>query len=217
MLTHADSDHIGGLPTVLQNYRVSRILSNSTNKQTEAAEFLRVSIEKSKSSLIANTGDSFGLPGLRARVVWSEKSREAWFSPGEKMEDENDSSVGLFLTSGSFGFLSLGDLSCPYELAVNDAWLLNRVHFLKVSHHGAKTSTCSEFLDEMAPEVLFTSSGVENKYNHPDQTILSNSQEKGLRLLRTDLLGEIHFFPWSLGGKQNLIWWAKKQEKKKPS
>jgi competence protein ComEC len=61
---------------------------------------------------------------------------------------------------------------------------------LKVAHHGSKNSSSEKFLEKVSPELAVISVG-ENKYGHPHKETLEILEKYGIRVLRTDLNGDI--------------------------
>ena len=51
--------------------------------------------------------------------------------------------------------------------------------FLKVGHHGAKTSSTQEFLDAVKPKIALIGVGENNKFGHPNDKVLERLE--GLR------------------------------------
>ena len=65
------------------------------------------------------------------------------------------------------------------------------VDVLKVGHHGSKTSSDKNFIDEMAPKYSVISVGKNNRYGHPNKKVLNNLD--GSIIYRTDQDGSIMF------------------------
>ena len=63
---------------------------------------------------------------------------------------------------------------------------------LKVGHHGSKTSTTQEFLNKVNPQIALIGVGENNKFGHPNDDVIKRLQEKGVKIFRTDLNGEIN-------------------------
>lgn len=75
-------------------------------------------------------------------------------------------------------------------------WLkmkLQPVHFLKVPHHGSRTSSSWDFLRAVHPEWAVVSVGRNNTYGHPRKEILSRYHALGTSVLRTDFHGAVRF------------------------
>ncbi len=197
VLTHPDKDHIGGWETVQQHYAVSQLF---TNGQSDNPEY-------TSGKNVAHTGDLFKFPGLNASIVWSADAYDVLANSGESEEERNQRSVGWYMWSNCFGFLSLGDLECAQELAVTGNRLLSFVSLLKVSHHGSKSSTCENFLQKIQTEAALLSVGKNNSYNHPDKNVLISLEKYGVVVYRTDKYGEIHIFPHSK------TWWTVLRER----
>ncbi|MGE6227653.1 ComEC/Rec2 family competence protein [Paenibacillus chitinolyticus] len=65
------------------------------------------------------------------------------------------------------------------------------IDVLKVAHHGSKTSTGSDWLGYWKPRTALISAGVKNMYKHPSPDVVARLERNDIRVLRTDLLGEI--------------------------
>jgi competence protein ComEC len=66
-----------------------------------------------------------------------------------------------------------------------------RADFLKVGHHGSRTSSSPEFLDAVAPGVATMSTGIRNRFGHPHQPTLEKLKQRGILALRTDRFGAV--------------------------
>ena len=65
------------------------------------------------------------------------------------------------------------------------------INVLKVGHHGSKTSSSKEVIDEINPEYSIISVGKNNRYGHPNKEVLDNLNES--KIYRTDKDGSIMF------------------------
>ncbi len=64
--------------------------------------------------------------------------------------------------------------------------------FLKVPHHGSKTSSSEELLDKLDPSIAFISVGRNNVFGHPHEEVVNRYRERDVQLYRTDELGLIN-------------------------
>ena len=68
---------------------------------------------------------------------------------------------------------------------------LAKIDFLKVGHHGSKTSSSKEFISKINPKYSIISVGRKNKYGHPNKEVLNNLDNS--KIYRTDQDGSIMF------------------------
>ena len=69
--------------------------------------------------------------------------------------------------------------------------MLGKVDILKVGHHGSKTSSSKEFINEINPKYSIISVGKNNRYGHPNKEVLENLENS--KIYRTDKQGSIMF------------------------
>ena len=89
----------------------------------------------------------------------------------------------------------MGDASTTTEHEILDRYNLSNIDVLKVGHHGSKTSSGREFIDEINPKYSIISVGKNNRYGHPNKEVLNNL--KNSKIYRTDEDGSIMFKPKS--------------------
>ncbi len=94
--------------------------------------------------------------------------------------NENDSSIISLFEIFDYTFLSMGDLSAKYEPELH-------ANFLKLSHHGSKTST-SDYLLSNKLKAVFISSG-SNNYGHPHEDVLTKVRK--YPVYKTEIHGNI--------------------------
>ena len=85
----------------------------------------------------------------------------------------------------------MGDAEKEKELDIIDKYNIKDVTFLKVGHHGSKTSSSKKFIDEINPKYGVISVGKNNKYGHPNKEVLNNLSDS--KIYRTDEDGSILF------------------------
>lgn len=107
--------------------------------------------------------------------------------------EANANSIVARLDYGSFSMMLAGDAEeqTEHRLLTKELDLKSRV--LKVSHHGSKYASSTDFLKRVQPEVAIVSCGAWNRYGHPSQAVLDRlrAANANLKLYRTDLQGEI--------------------------
>ena len=106
-------------------------------------------------------------------------------------DNENDNSSVIYVTFNNKKFLFMGDASVEVEKDLIEKYNLQNIDVLKVGHHGSKTSSSKEFIDEINPKYSFISVGKNNFYGHPNKEVLDNL--KSSKIYRTDQDGSIMF------------------------
>lgn len=106
-------------------------------------------------------------------------------------DNENDNSLVLLVVINNLKFLLMGDASIKVEKNLITNYYLSDVDVLKVGHHGSKSSSSKEFIDEINPKYAIISVGENNRYNHPSNEVLDNL--KNSIIYRTDKDGTILF------------------------
>lgn len=109
--------------------------------------------------------------------------RDAWGA--------NDNSFVIRFVYERRAFLFTGDAEHAAESALLEGALPLQSDFLKVGHHGSRTSTSADFLDRVRPSVASLSTGVRNRFGHPHAQALEVLAWRGVAALRTDRVGGI--------------------------
>jgi competence protein ComEC len=92
---------------------------------------------------------------------------------------------------GAERFLLPGDIEKRVENDLVDAAAPLAADFLKVPHHGSKTSSSDAFVAAVAPKVAVVSVGEDNPFGHPFQGAVERYESAGVRFLRTDRDGAV--------------------------
>ena len=109
----------------------------------------------------------------------------------EDLEDENDSSQIYYVDFNGIKILLTGDASKRSEEVLINNYDIDEIDILKAGHHGSKTSTSKELLEEIKPKLVLISCGKDNKFKHPSIETIKLLKEYNIPYLRTDLLGTI--------------------------
>jgi competence protein ComEC len=110
----------------------------------------------------------------------------------------NDNSLVLRVSFGDRAALLVGDAEREEEeaLLTKSAASL-RADFLKVGHHGSRTSSSPAFLRAVGAKEVAISCGVRNRFGHPHPVTLHHLSEVA-RIFRTDRDGSIR---WETDGE----------------
>ena len=85
----------------------------------------------------------------------------------------------------------MGDAGVEVEEDLIEKYKLQDIDVLKVGHHGSKTSSGKEFINEINPKYSIISVGKNNRYGHPNKEVLNNFENS--KIYRTDKHGSVVF------------------------
>ena len=188
ILTHPEHDHIAGLIEVLKRYKVENILWTGVLRDTAEYEELVRLIENEDSNVkIAQAGQRITTPdNLFLEILYPFENLT-----GQSIKNTNNTSIIIRLLFSNNCFLFMGDAYKSIERKIIDRGSSLNCNFLKVGHHGSKTSTSKELLEAVSPEIAVISAGRDNRYGHPSEEVLEILNDYGIKVLRTDELGDI--------------------------
>lgn len=202
VLSHPHQDHSGGMPAILEEMEVGAFYQAPEEVAAWLAEpfssdqalvLARQSYEK-----IHRLSQERGIP----LYIWQRGDKLAVspevtihvLHPGKLItgthSDVNNNSLVLKLVYKKVAFLFTGDLEKEGEADILAHLEGLKSEFLKVGHHGSRTSSQPEFLRAVRPQVAIISVG-RNFYGHPHPLTLNNLKEVGARLYRTDQDGAV--------------------------
>jgi len=183
-LTHAHQDHLGGLDAVLENFRVRELWVGHEVSSAAYRALLEHAHARGVRIVHRVRGDQFTWGGVAAHVLWPDSSDEVQAA-------KNNDSLVLRLEHGRVALLLPGDIERSVEHKLVAEGDPVSADFLKVAHHGSKTSSSAELLARVAPRVAGISVGETNPFGHPSPDVLDRLREAGVRVLRTDRDGTI--------------------------
>jgi competence protein ComEC len=183
-LTHAHHDHIDGLLSVLENFRVGELWFGRFEDTPALARLLAEARARGVRVMQKEKGDGFAIGGVNGEVLWPEDESRT-------EEVSNDDSLVMRLTDGGVSFLLPGDAQKKSEQQMVAEHADLAADFLKVPHHGSKTSSTEDFLEAVHPKVAVVSAGEGNPFGHPAAETVERYGHDGIRLLRTDRDGEV--------------------------
>lgn len=170
IISHFDSDHVGGILTILEELNVKQVL---IPKQVEYSEnynkFLDIIKKRNIKVKIVGEGNTINLDkNTYIDILWPEE---------KQITDNvlNNNSMIVRLCYKNFKMLFTGDIE---EIA--EQKLLQKYEntekltadILKVAHHGSKSSSIAEFLEKANPKIAVIGVGKNNKFGHPNAGVL---------------------------------------------
>lgn len=164
VLTHPEKDHLNGIVSVLERYKIAYLLRSDIVNTTEGfATFVRLMKEKNIEEKLVTAGSRIDIGSAALSVLWPSVNQLARMKPNSRLSLEfgqgvlgattttanlNDGSVVLYLSYGMFDVLLSGDADSHVDNALvqeipNDP---DGIEVLKVPHHGSKTGMTDGFL-----------------------------------------------------------------------
>ena len=118
-------------------------------------------------------------------------NNKLYFLQTKVYDNENDNSNVIYTELNGYKFMFMGDASITTEKEILNKYNLPDIDVLKVGHHGSKTSSDKEFINEINPNYSIISVGKNNRYGHPNKEVLNNLYNS--KIYRTDKDGSIMF------------------------
>ena len=184
--THPDSDHIGSLDYIIDNFDVEKIYM--PNQTTDSECYINLIDSCNKKNLKVNylsKDDSFNLDDSTNIYV---------LSPSYITDNNNSNSIVLNISYKNNNFLFTGDCEESNEMDMINSYNLEDIDFLKVAHHGSYTASSLAFLEETTPDSAVISCGYKNSYGHPHKSTLDNLESVDAKIFRTDQNGSMQFY-----------------------
>lgn len=188
ILSHPHLDHLYGLISIIENYKVDEVLMTGIDYQMQYYQiFNNLLLTKNIKVNYAEKAIKYKIDeDTYLNIIYPLKSLK-----GKVVENINNSSIVIQLVDQNIKILFPGDLekTGEKELIQSNADLNSDV--LVAGHHGSNTSSSREFLNKVTPDVVAISVGNGNKYKHPSESVIKLFNELNYRIFRTDLDGFI--------------------------
>ena len=178
VITHGDLDHIGNAKYLVENFKVEKVIFNCGEFNELEQDLIKV-LDKKK------------IPYYSCIKELNIDGNKLYFLNNKIYDNENDNSSVIYTELNNHKFLFMGDAGVEVENDLIEKYNLRDIDVLKVGHHGSKTSSGKSFIDEINPKYSIISVGKNNRYGHPNDSVLENLEYS--KIYRTDEDGSIMF------------------------
>ncbi len=204
IISHFDTDHIGGILTILEKLNVKKVyipnlnnywktLEKQSSKKNENFEnykkFFSIINRKKIPVQKIEKGQKIKIEKeLYFDVLWPDTNNLI----DEKLLNNNSAVIKLNWKN-NFKMLFTGDIEKIAENKILDKTnkYILQAEILKVAHHGSKSSTTNKFLEKVNPKIAIIGVGENNIFGHPAETVIKLLKQKNIDIYRTDENGEI--------------------------
>lgn len=190
--THPHGDHLGGIPTIINDFTVKAFATGSYFISTEKFVDIMKLLKKKKIPLTTwKRGD---------RILLGKDVEISILNPGPEtgIDNLNNASLAMIMRYHNFSILFAGDIGAEIEEKLILAGTNLKADVIKIPHHGSKHSSSHEFLASVQPKVAVLSVG-RGISGIPSHEAIKRYEEFAIPILRTDNSGMIQV--WNNKGK----------------
>lgn len=187
--SHPHSDHLGGIPTILRGFKVSRMIdAGSVENSSLYSEYRKLLDSLKINYVIKNRGDT---------IYINDKIRLYILNPTTEIkstENINNHSIVIKIIYKNSSILLTGDIESRYEEEIGNLYKdFLKSNIYKCPHHGSNTSSSRYFIGFVKPEYAIISVGQNNKFDHPSVEVIERLEELNVDTYRTDHHGAVLF------------------------
>jgi len=190
VLTHPESDHMGGLIHILKRFTVQKLITGPHSGTGDLWDRFCEAATQCGTQRVRLTSESSPMlvEGVLVTCLHPSPPPSQFTGKGAV----NNNSLVLLLEYGGHRFLLTGDIMKKAESRlVAETQGALQADVIVIPHHGSTSSSTPEFLAKVRPSIAVVSAGQNNRYGLPHDTVLNRYTQAGSALYRTDRHGAI--------------------------
>ncbi len=183
VVSHGDADHIGGAASILAAYPGTELIGQDLQS---LHSFNKIACKQGQHWRW--DGVTFRFLNPKAVALLTAAVTKEKFT-GKK---RNNHSCVLRVSSVAGSVLFTGDIEKDTEKRLlNAKGITLSADVLVVPHHGSKTSSTTDFINAVHPEIAIISVGYRNRYRLPARKIRKRYQQRNIQLFETGYDGAV--------------------------
>ncbi|HPP82272.1 MAG TPA: DNA internalization-related competence protein ComEC/Rec2, partial [Rubrivivax sp.] len=179
VLSHRDSDHVGGAASLLAAVPVRELASSLADDHPLRA----LAQARGARHTRCVDGTSWSWDGVRFEMLHPQR---ADYGSARK---PNALSCVLRVEAAGRSALLAGDIEAAQEAALVARGADLRSELLLVPHHGSRTSSTPAFLDAVAPRLALVQAAYRSRFGHPAPDVMARYAARGIVVVRSDRCG----------------------------
>ncbi|MBU3601851.1 DNA internalization-related competence protein ComEC/Rec2 [Polynucleobacter sp. AM-25C3] len=189
VISHSDSDHIGGAATLLKEIAFDSMMGSlaSTNPLLSNLAIRQVP------SIPCRFGQRWSWDGVEFHI-WHPHEHTVF--EDHHPRKPNEVSCVLEVRNHTTAFWLTGDVEKQGEAEMTERLTQASLDVLRdkslifmAPHHGSKTSSSQELLSALTPDIAFAQNGYRNRYGHPHPTVSARYQAMNIPFYQTPATG----------------------------
>ncbi len=186
-LSHPHLDHTGGVSYLAQDLIIDSVIVNRHFlEDPEGKNVIRLLASKKNCHvrILADTL-SFCIDDFRIHILHPDRNYEN--------ENLNNEAMVMSIEHGKFKGLFTGDVEEDAEAYITEDEFLSKqgFTFMKVPHHGSKTSGNRDFLSKIHPKIAVINASLHNRFHFPNQKTVDTYHRMGSKVFVTGENGAI--------------------------
>jgi competence protein ComEC len=175
VLSHQDSDHVGGAASLLAGTVVREIRSSLP----EDHRLLQRGVPHER----CEAGQAWDWDGVHFEVLHPTAAEHALATK------PNAVSCVVRVLGTKRSLLLTGDIEAPQEAALLARGADLHADVLQVPHHGSRTSSSEAFIDAVAPQTAVVQAAYRSRFRHPAPDVVARYVDRGIEVVRSDRCG----------------------------